>query len=84
MDDNGLVLPIKPSRAVLELSPAEAVSHEFPNYGSHCAEEQHDEVVHRSAITDISLVEVCNPDLFLIHGCISVQVPVPVVTIFVA
>jgi hypothetical protein len=78
MDGNGLVLSIKPSNAVPELSPAEAVNHDLLHYGTHCAKEQHNEVAHRSAITDISLVEVCNPDLDLIHGSLSVE-DVPVV-----
>jgi hypothetical protein len=79
-NESSLVLQINPSQAVLELSSAKAVNHDSPHYGTHCAKEQHDEVAHGHAIPDISLVEVCNPDLSSIHGPVSVQVSVPVVT----
>jgi hypothetical protein len=84
MDENSLVLPMKPSRAVLQLSPAKAVTPDLPHYGTHCAKEQNSEVAHTSAITDISLVEVCNLNLCLIHRSISVQVSVAVVTFLVS
>jgi hypothetical protein len=62
IDKDSLVLPRKPSGAVLELSPAKAVSHHLPHHATHCSKIQHNEVAYTNAITDISLVEVCNPE----------------------
>jgi hypothetical protein len=58
MDENRLVLLMKPLRAVPQLPPAKTVTPDLPRYGNHCAKEQNSEVAHTSAITDISLVKV--------------------------
>jgi hypothetical protein len=84
MDENRLVPWIEPSRAVPELSPAKAVHHDSPHDGTHCAKENHDKDAHTSAITDISLVQVWNPYLSLMHGSMSVYLSVPVVSFLVS
>jgi hypothetical protein len=72
MDENRLVLQMKPSSEVLELSAVKAANHELPHHGTRCVKAQNDDVAYTSAFTDFSLVQVCNSNFFLIYGSMSV------------
>jgi hypothetical protein len=81
MHRNKSPLSTNPTKAVSPFSPAEAANHELPHHRTNCAQGQHDCRTRACAVTDFTLVQVSNYALFLLHGCMGVQVFVPVVTL---
>jgi hypothetical protein len=68
MDNFDVMLPIKPSRRVLELTPAKDRTDELLQHETEYAIAQHDEVAHTRAISDFSLMQVGKPCFLFNRG----------------